>query len=210
MNSKIPSIPFLITIVVILFSMIGCTMTENADESIMQNQQNVENQEQIKEEQGEKNTSIIEVEKEIEEQIEVKPQQGFKAPDFTFINQEGKEVSLYDLNGKPVFLVFWASWCPHCKKELPSVQELYEKYGEDIHFLAINVRDEKGKGEAIMQDNQYTFPVIFDENSSIMNLFRIQPIPINFFIDQNGIIRWKVLGKLPQTDLEGYLQELME
>ena len=62
------------------------------------------------------------------------------APDFTFTDLvTGKTTKLSDLRDKPVYLNFWATWCPPCVKELPHIQAKYEKYKDRIHFLAISV-----------------------------------------------------------------------
>ena len=64
-----------------------------------------------------------------------------KAPDFTVLNQKENEVHFDDLKGKPIILNFWASWCGPCQSEMPDFEEAYEKYGNDIDFMMINMTD---------------------------------------------------------------------
>ena len=70
-----------------------------------------------------------------------------KALDFTMLNSEGEEVSLYDYVGKPIVLNFWASWCPPCKAEMPDFEAAYQKYGDDVVFLMVNLTD--GRRETV-------------------------------------------------------------
>lgn len=87
---------------------------------------------------------------------------------------------------------------------------MYEKYQEDIHFITINVRDQKEKGEEIITENAYTFQVVYDEERMITDLYRVQPIPMNYFIDKDGMIKKKVLGKMTEDELENHLLWLFE
>ena len=63
------------------------------------------------------------------------------APDFTVYDLEGNPHKLSDFRGKPVILNFWATWCGYCKMEMPDFNEKYQEYGEDVHFLMVNVTD---------------------------------------------------------------------
>ena len=66
--------------------------------------------------------------------------EGVVAPDFAFTDlATGKVMNLSDLRDKPVYLNFWATWCPPCVKELPHIQAKYEQYKDKIHFLAISL-----------------------------------------------------------------------
>lgn len=91
------------------------------------------------------------------------------APDFTMTNASGEEVKLSDFFGKPVILNFWASWCGPCKSEMPHFEDAYQKYGEDINFVIVNLTD--GARETVenasdfIEEQGYTFPLYFDTNT---------------------------------------------
>src|SRR6056297_1715185 len=72
---------------------------------------------------------------------------GQKAPNFSLKNMNNKEVTLRDLEGKKVFINFWASWCPPCKAEMPDIQKLQKNHGEEIKIVAVNLEEEKNKVE---------------------------------------------------------------
>lgn len=93
---------------------------------------------------------------------------------------------------------------------MPSIQIMYNKYNDQIHFITVNVRDNKQAGIQLVNDNNYTFPVLFDEGDEILQLYRVQPIPLNIFIDKNGEIKGKIIGTIGEADLELYLQNLIE
>ena len=110
----------------------------------------------------------------------------YSAPDFTMFDMEGNEVKLSDFLGKPVILNFWASWCGPCKMEMPDIQEFYELYGEEIHFLLVSVDDSVDDAKAFIADAGYTFPVYFDTTSMGAYTYGASSIPLTYFIDANG------------------------
>jgi len=112
------------------------------------------------------------------------------APDFTVEDRQGNPVSLSDFQGKPVILNFWASWCGPCKSEMPAFEDAYQAYGEDIHFVMVNLTDgsrETVEGAAAYIDDQgYTFPIYFDTGYSGAIAYNVSAIPATYFIDAQG------------------------
>ena len=112
------------------------------------------------------------------------------APDFTVTDRDGKEVDLYDFHGKPIIVNFWASWCGPCKSEMPDIEAAYQAYGEDIHFLIINLTD--GSRETVasaasyIQQEGYTFPVYYDTTTEAATTYHAYSIPTTYFIDAAG------------------------
>jgi len=112
------------------------------------------------------------------------------APDFTIYDAEGNPHKLSDFRGKPVVVNFWASWCGPCKSEMPDFQEIYDIYGEEIHFLMINMTD--GAQETLesassyIRGNGYTFPVYYDLDMDAVYTYGVFSIPTTYFFDAEG------------------------
>jgi len=125
------------------------------------------------------------------------------APEFTLKNLQGEEVSLASLRGKTVIVDFWATWCGPCKASFPFLQKFWEEHqkNSDVMVFAVNGR-EKIKGEELintvkkfMTDNNYTFPVLFDEkNSGVFDAYKVSSIPTKFFVGPDGKIYFKERG----------------
>lgn len=115
---------------------------------------------------------------------------GAEAPDFALPNLRGKQIKLSDYKGKVVFLNFWATWCPPCRTEMPSMQKLYNKLGQkDFAIVAVALDKIGGKGvKPFIEKNNYTFPVLLDPSGSVATRYRVQSIPSTLIIDRQGKI----------------------
>ncbi len=125
-----------------------------------------------------------------DEMLKLSP--GNLAPDFTFKDVKGKEVSLRDFRGKIVYLDFWATWCGPCRREIPPAKELEASLkGKDVVFLAVSL-DESDKSWKDMIKKQelpgihLLSPGGFDSNAA--QLYRVEGIPRYYLIDRNGLI----------------------
>jgi peroxiredoxin len=125
-------------------------------------------------------------------------QPGSKVPNFTFPDIHGKEVSLSDQRGKVVLVNVWATWCPPCRREMPSMQRLYEKFkGKNFEILAVSIDSEGRKAvEPFMQKMNLTFPALLDPGETIRPLYGITGVPESFIIDQQGILVEKIIGPI--------------
>ncbi len=141
-------------------------------------------------------------------------QMGFEAPNFTFPDLNGHRVTLFDHRGKVVLVNIWATWCPPCRQEMPSMQRLYEKFrGEDLEILAVSI-DANGR-EAVdpfMQKIDLTFPVLLDPKETIKPLYGITGVPESFIVDKEGIVVKKIIGPIDWATPEVFLffRDLMQ
>ncbi|MCK5579589.1 MAG: TlpA family protein disulfide reductase [Planctomycetes bacterium] len=108
-------------------------------------------------------------------------------PNFTLSDLQGNQVSLSDFQGKTVLLVFWATWCPPCRKEVPLLKELHQKYqGKEFKIVAVNTDRNVNKVKKFARDNKINYLVLHDSQQIASNLYKIRFIPSNFVIDSNG------------------------
>jgi peroxiredoxin len=135
---------------------------------------------------------------------------GDKAPDFKAQSLNGKRLSYYKhLRGvKPVYIVFWATWCLNCRRELPRVEKLYEKLGDRIEFIGINVgiNERIEKIKKYVKEKNLNFTIIYDRDTNITRSFGVIGTPTNIIIDRKGVIRY--MGVEVPEDIEGHMKEL--
>jgi len=132
----------------------------------------------------------------------------------TFIakDMDGKTIDLSAVIGnKPIMLIFWASWCPNCKKEAPKINALVEKYrGQGMEFIGINVgyNDSEGKARRFMDKTGTLYPVIFDKKGSIPRRYGVQGVPTILVADKNGVIVFKnfVVPEITDNDFHLLIQ----
>ena len=138
---------------------------------------------------------------------------GSAAPDFELIGQDGHSYRLSSLRGKVVLVNFWATWCPPCRAEMPSMDELYRNYSKGpFEMLAINVEENGPEAvAAFSRENQHTFPVLFDQDATVQRLYGVYKFPETFIINKDGIIVEKVVGAIGWTepDVLSYLNKLI-
>jgi thiol-disulfide isomerase/thioredoxin len=117
------------------------------------------------------------------------------AVDFTAARLDGTPVRLSGLRGKVVFLNFWATWCPPCREEMPSLEALYQRFrGTDLEFLALDIQEAKDAVAAFMKQYGLSFPAALDSAGRISAEYGIRGIPATFIIDRGGNIIAAVVG----------------
>ena len=134
-------------------------------------------------------------------------------PDFTLKDLKGQAVTLSSFKGKIVFLNFWATWCPPCKKEMPSIEKLHKKYGgEDFVVLAVAI-DTKGEKlvRPYIENKGYTFTVLLDPAGSVSDDFDVYGVPMTYIIGRDGAILSKVQGEADwfSQESQDYFEELI-
>ncbi|MCI5224318.1 MAG: TlpA family protein disulfide reductase [Candidatus Electrothrix sp. AR4] len=123
------------------------------------------------------------------------PAVGKPAPDFTLVDLQGKTWTLSALKGQVVFLNFWATWCPPCVNEMPSMQNLYTMLPKDqFKMLAVLNNDDPAVAKDFSEKFGITIPILPDRNNQVGPLYGLTGIPETFIIDKQGIIRKKVIG----------------
>jgi peroxiredoxin len=142
------------------------------------------------------------------------PQAGFLAPDFELKSLTGETVKLADLRGQAVLVNLWATWCPPCREEMPTLEKMYNEY-KDQGFVVLGVnmtrQDDAQAVAPFVEKYGLTFPILLDETGKVGITYQMKSLPSSFFIDRQGIITEVVIGgpmteALLRTRIEAILQ----
>ena len=150
-----------------------------------------------------------------ESNIPVGTETGQLSPDFSLNDGAGQPVTLSALRGQPVVIIFWASWCVHCEKEMPLLQAMYEKYGDQgLQVVGVNVPglggDTVDKALAFVADKGISFPVVFDQAGQTYGEYGVNGVPNLFFIDRDGVMVTNYPGAMNAELLEDQIKQLVE
>ena len=127
--------------------------------------------------------------------------------DFTLSDLQGNPWHLRNLKGKVVLVNFWATWCPPCRKEMPDLQALYDKY-KDQGFVVVSISDEQAaKVQPFITERKITYPVLLDPGRKVNDLFQVEGIPKSFVYDREGKL---VAQSIDMRTRSQFLQMLAE
>ena len=122
---------------------------------------------------------------------------GAVAPDITVYDLKGNSISLSSLRGKVVFLNFWATWCPPCRAELPSIDRLYEVFGGNPDFVLLAVNGEPEGRDTVprfLKEDPHPFPIYLDPDGSAQQRYGVTGYPETYLIGRDGVIVGKEIG----------------
>jgi thiol-disulfide isomerase/thioredoxin len=134
-------------------------------------------------------------------------EKGSRAPDFAAYDMQGRPVRLSELRGQVVLLNIWATWCPPCREEMPSMQRLHERLGPaGLRIVAVSIDAASGQSdasgrpggdvEAFLREMGLTFTVWRDPEGGIQRVYRTTGVPESFLIDRDGVIAKKAIGAI--------------
>lgn len=139
------------------------------------------------------------------------PQIGYRLPGFEMklLFSDGI-ISNKDFLGKPVFINFWTSWCTYCRLEASDIEKAYQKYGNQVVFLSVNVtsQDSMPAIEAFAKQYGMTWKIPLDTTGQVAQKFKIIAFPTSFFVSRNGLIEDKVIGSLSSGTLNQDLEAI--
>lgn len=133
---------------------------------------------------------------------------GKPAPDFNLKDTQGRFWTLSELRGKVVFINFWATWCPPCREEMPSMENLNRQLsGKAFQMLTVLNNDDPELADKFVSKVGGTFPVLVDADGRLAAAYGLTGVPETFIVDVDGVLREKFLGPRP-WDSQGALDML--
>jgi len=116
------------------------------------------------------------------------------APDFTLNHIQGSPFRLQDVRGeRPIYLVFWSTWCSTCRKEIPRLRKVREVYGNELELIAINsgLAEQPEKVKNFIETYEMSYRNLYDQGSQVTLLYGVVGVPTHFIIDRKGIIIYR-------------------
>ena len=117
------------------------------------------------------------------------------APDFTLQDIDGNLHRLSEYRGRPVIINFWATWCPPCREEIPSMNRAWHVLREEgIAMLAINVGEDEDTIFVFTADYPADFPLLLDQSGDIIGQWPVKGLPTTYVIAPDGSIAYRAIG----------------
>ena len=134
---------------------------------------------------------------------------GSKAPDFT-VNDSDRTLTLSHYEGKPIILNFWATWCPPCVEEMPSLIQLQDRLKGKVTIIAVSLDIDDSAYHRFIKDHNINFTTVRDGEQHSNTLYGTYKFPETYIIDSKGIIRRKFIGAVNWNDpqIDGYINGL--
>ncbi|MEM7539520.1 MAG: redoxin domain-containing protein [Chloroflexota bacterium] len=133
---------------------------------------------------------------------------GDVAPNFRMQLDDGQYLDLSDLEGTPVVLNFWATWCGPCRAEMPDLVEQYE-HNDELVILAINTQEELKRVQPFVDEFQMSMPVVLDKDGEIKDMYGVRGMPTSVFIGKDGKISNIWAGILTKDLLAEMLSKIL-
>ncbi|MCZ8532164.1 thiol-disulfide oxidoreductase ResA [Psychrobacillus psychrodurans] len=137
-------------------------------------------------------------------------QVGDDAPDFALVDMNGEKHQLSDYKGKGVFLNFWGTWCKPCEREFPLMDKQYQVYKDQgLEILAVNIGESDFAVQKFIDRKGLTFPVLIDDKKSVMETYKINPLPTTLLINPNGKIEKVITGEMSEAMIKDYMEQIL-
>ena len=135
----------------------------------------------------------------------------FPAPEIVLNSLQGEKVAVADYSPQIVMINNWATWCPPCKAEMPTLLKYYKEHNEQGFVLVgINAGDPKDDVSKFVDEYNLTFPILLDPNNKSLIAFHNDSLPSSYVIDRNGNVVLAWTGPISKSMLEKYVTPLLE
>ena len=135
--------------------------------------------------------------------LKEEPKVGSLAPDFELKDiATGEMVKLSSLRGRPVWINFWATWCPPCREEMPEMEKIYSEYKDrNLAILGVDVQESEQAVKEFTRSLELTWTFMIDPNGAITDRYFVGGLPSHYFVDREGVIQAVHVGGL--TNMSG-------
>ena len=141
--------------------------------------------------------------------VQQPPAVGDSAPGFTATDIDGTPVSLEELRGKPVWLVFMATWCTGCRTEIPDIQGVVASRGDAVRIVVVYVGESRNTVNDYSKRVGNDFPEVADQDQQISAAYGIMGVPTHYFMDAGGVVRQRHVGVLSPDAMTQAIQNAM-
>ncbi len=135
------------------------------------------------------------------------------AVDFGLPSLSGEEASLSEYKGQFVFLNFWATWCPPCREEMPSMEVMHQELADfPFRVVAIDVQERPDAVASFVEEMGYSFPILLDESGRVAANYGVRGIPTTYFISPDGTVLGMLVGTRywDEPDILATMREIAE
>jgi peroxiredoxin len=134
---------------------------------------------------------------------------GCPAPAFTEPTADGGTLALTSLKGKPVYLNFFATWCPPCNAEAPTINALQEKYAaRGLHVVGVDVLENAAAARKFRDGHHLIYPALVD-SGTLRDQYDVNGLPVHVFIDRTGVVKNIVVGELTPADMDENIRRIL-
>lgn len=135
---------------------------------------------------------------------------GDLAPSFSLTTLNGQQLTLASLQGRPVWINFWATWCRHCRQELALIEHEKQLYGNRVVVVGVDMEQSRRVVASFSRNRGLTYPVALDTNGAVSAAYGVKGLPTSVFVAPNGIIRAVLEGAMPSSQVASqYLQKIL-
>lgn len=132
---------------------------------------------------------------------------GQTAPNFAFVWEDGQGADLASLQGRPVIVNFWATWCGPCRAEMPELVAMHN-VASDLVVLEVNTQESLAAVQPFAQEFGMTMPVLLDEAGALRKLYGVRSMPTTLFINRQGIVTARWAGLLTGDQLSQFVTQI--
>ena len=134
---------------------------------------------------------------------------GRAAPNWTEPSLPGPTLSLASLQGKAIYLNFFATWCPPCNQEAPAIDALQRRYGNrGLQVVGVDVLENARKASQFRDGHHLSYPVVID-GGALRDQYDVNGLPVHVFIDREGVVRKIIVGELSPADMRSNVERLL-